>query len=49
MTWADILVLAIGIVALLLAVATNMIANPLFVMTTAIWLTLFLPGKWPWQ
>lgn len=44
-----VLVFCVALVSIILAVVTNMIGNPLYLMTVAIWLTLFLPANWPWR
>jgi len=43
-----VLVLVVALVSLVLAIITNSVGNPLYLIMFAIWLTLFLPAKWPW-
>jgi hypothetical protein len=43
-----VITLCIAIVSLILAVVGHEIANPLYLIMFAVWLTLFLPAQWPW-
>jgi len=46
--WPAIVVLVIALVSLVLAIITNTIGNPTYLILFAIWLTLFLAAKSPW-